>query len=181
MKIALASDLHGQLKTLEFLDYIKTQENPDGIILSGDLSAGDPDFLDLLFAELSKYKNAFIICGNADYENRQIIDSSVFSINQKCKKLKGIKICGLSDYEEAPINSAYLGGSIFVTHRPPVRKLLESKYTNSPSFHISGHLHSAAYAKKYVALTHIQVPTLQDGRYATLESETGAVVFKSVA
>jgi hypothetical protein len=51
---------------------------------------------------------------------------------------------------------------------------------NAPKFHISGHLHKAAFVKKYPSTTHIQVPTLQDAKYAILDTDAGKVEFKEL-
>lgn len=180
MKLALVSDFHGQSRTLDYLKRIRLEEKLDALVASGDLThAGMIDFAEELLLEFEKFKSVFAICGNADLgAARELIESSKYSINQKCRKQEDNLFCGLSFGEERVDVSEELGGSIFITHQPPVRALMDKKYPNSPKIHISGHIHKAAFVKKYVATTHIQVPTLQDGRYAILDTLSSKVEFK---
>lgn len=181
MKLALISDLHGQSKTLSYLEKIIETEHPDGLIISGDItSAGKYDFAHQLVKMFDLVEAVFIVCGNADVDqNKTFLESSEYSIHAKCLSYKRYKFCGLSYPEEVPLIED-LTGSVFVTHRPPVAKLLNLKHPNSPKFHISGHLHNAEFAKKYPSTIHIQVPTLQSGRYGLLELDSGSVKFKSL-
>jgi len=179
VKIALASDLHGQAATLFYLEYILDCEKPDAIILSGDLSSENLEFFRKLEDELKKYPQAFLIGGNADQSISKEIEDSGFSINEKCKRFKDIKLCGLSYPEESTKVSSDLEGAVFVTHRPPVKALMTKQHSGSPRYHISGHLHKLAYRKDYPSVSHIQVPTLQEGRYGLLDTDKDTVEFKT--
>jgi len=182
MKIALVSDLHGQLRTLKYLEQIREKEKPDALILSGDIThAGETEFADSLFEIFDRYKEVYLICGNSDQGAAyKYLELSRYSINQRCHSLGSSKVCGLSFGEEVNSIDSDLSGSIFVTHQPPVQALMNKVYKYSPKFHISGHLHKSAFTKKYPSTIHIQVPTLQDGRYAILDLESAQVEFKVI-
>jgi predicted phosphodiesterase len=182
MKLALISDLHGQPKTLSYLEKIISSERPGGLIISGDItSAGENDFSRELVNLFTAFETVFLVCGNSDTDqNKAFLENSIYSIHAKCRTYKKNKFCGLSYPEDIPLGED-LTNSVFVTHRPPIAKLLKIKHLNSPRFHISGHLHQAAYVREHFSTIHIQVPTLQDGRYGLLELESGLVNFKSVS
>jgi len=182
MKIVIVSDLHAQLRTIEYLREIIDLEKPEALIVSGDItSSGEVNFAEQLFELFKNLEAVFLVCGNADLgEAKDFLETSEYSIDKKCKIYKKIKICGLSYPEETPLVGEDLGGSIFVTHRPPVKALLGAKYPNSPKYHISGHLHTVGFAKKHKATTQIQVPTLQDGKYALFVPEKDLIQFRSI-
>ncbi|MFH1909969.1 MAG: metallophosphoesterase [bacterium] len=182
MKLALVSDLHGQSICLRNLKEVIKLNNPDGIIISGDISSGDTDYIDILFEIFrAGLLEAFIICGNADVGDCQrMIDQSEYSINQKCKSFGKAKICGLCDHEEFLSSPGEIAGSIFVSHRPPVKSLIDKKLDNAPLIHISGHLHTREFTKQYPSTKHIQIPTLQSGKYALLDVDSGDVEFLTI-
>ena len=62
MKLALVSDLHGQSYTLDYLEKIIKKERPDGIVISGDITAGK----DLSFFEKAGIRPA------QDYMGRHV-------------------------------------------------------------------------------------------------------------
>lgn len=184
MKLALISDLHSQKECLKYLEEIISKEKPNGVICSGDITVGD----DLMFLEkvfgLIKENNleGFFIWGNADKENvqKKILESD-YNVHLKRRIIEGQSVFGLSFLDNYPeFDSTQIKDSIFVTHQPPIKKNLELGSVNTPKFHISGHLHKIATVKKYPSTTHIQVPTLMDGKYALLETNTGKVDFAAV-
>jgi Icc-related predicted phosphoesterase len=181
MKLALISDLHGNRKTLGYLESICQDYNVDGVIISGDISSrGETEFLGDLFSILIRRKvSGYMICGNADEgAARKMIDESEFSINQSCTQ--PLMICGICDHEEAPSANLSLAGNIFVSHRPPLQSFLKEKLANAPKFHICGHLHTREIAKQYPSTMLIQVPTLQNRRFAIFDPENKSVRFNSI-
>jgi len=182
MKLVLISDLHGQSICLRYLEKIIKENKPDGVIISGDISSGDSTFIDDLFKIFrANLLEAFIICGNADVDDcRKMIDESDYSINQKCKAFGKTKICGLCDHEEFLSSPSEITEGIFISHRPPIKPLVDKKLENSPKLHISGHLHNKAFKKQYPSTKHIQIPTLQSGKYALLDSCSGDVKFLTI-
>jgi Icc-related predicted phosphoesterase len=184
MRLVIVSDLHGQLKTLKYLNDIIEKEKPGGIIIPGDIThRDDVTFLEKLFEIIRKRKvEAFVISGNSDGANAQkTIDESSYSINLQSKKIDNYNIYGISETEDFAIpDSSKISGSILVTHRPPLKSLLNQKFSNAPKFHINGHIHSGAYVKHYPSTVHIQVPTLQTGRYATFDTHSYKVEFLSI-
>ncbi|MCX6809492.1 MAG: metallophosphoesterase [Candidatus Berkelbacteria bacterium] len=184
MKIALISDLHSQPKTLLYLQQIIDLEKPNAIICAGDITQGDNlDFLDNLFEVFKKSKiEAFLVWGNAEgvLSQRKILESS-YNSHLCLRSSRGEKIFGIADVSDYPIfDTSLLKDAILITHRPPLVSSLNKKMANSPKFHISGHLHKPGFVKKYKATTHIQVPTLQDKRYAILDSANSSVLFCKV-
>ena len=165
MKILLISDLHSQRKTLVALEKILQDHKFDGVIASGDIAQGDDvEFLKNLFSILKKNHLAgFLIWGNSEGElAREFIQKSPYNIHLQKKKLGKLNIVGIAGVNEIPaFDPKILKEAILVTHQPPLRDNLNLKHPNSPKYHLSGHLHFAAYAKNYPATTHIQVPTLQ--------------------
>lgn len=184
MKLVIISDLHGQPKTLKYLDDIIEKEKPGGIIIPGDIThRDDVMFLDQLFRVIKRHKvEAFIIWGNSDEINAQkTITASGYSIHLQLKKADNYNIYGISETDEPVIpESSKISGSILVTHKPPLARMLNSKFSNAPKFHINGHIHSAAYVKRYPSIIHIQVPSLQAGRYTTFDTRSNEVEFLSI-
>jgi len=184
MKLVLISDLHSQRDCIGFFDTIISRENPDGIICSGDVTVDDDlEFLEKVFDLLKKNNLAgYFIWGNADKANVQKkILASDYNIHLKSRNIGDHKIFGLSFLDDYPeFDSTQIKDSIFVTHQPPIKKNLKLPSVNAPKYHISGHLHKISTVVKYPSTTHIQVPTLMDGKYATLEVNTDKVRFKTV-
>ena len=181
MKIVLISDLHSQPKTLAYVEKILALQRPDALIVSGDITTRDDvKFLNDLITIVRRRKTELcLIWGNSDEENvQEAVESSGYSIHLKKRVIDNIGIYGVSE-TDSPIlpDSSAIAGSILVTHRPPLARMLSQKYSGSPRFHISGHIHSRASVKTYPATTHIQVPTLQDGRYAVLDMDRNKVDF----
>lgn len=184
MKLALISDLHSQKICLKYLEKIIKQEDVKAVVSCGDNTVeDDTDFIKKVFSIIKESKKeGFFIWGNSDRENvQEIIKQSDFNIHLQEKTIDSFKIFGLSYLEEYPaFNSSKITGSIFITHQPPIQKALNQKCANAPYMHISGHLHKKAFAKKHPSTTHIQVPTLIDGRYGLLDLNTKLVEFKVV-
>jgi len=184
MKLVIVSDLHGQPKTLQYLDKILKREKPDGLIITGDITnRDDTSFLVELFVLFVKYElSAYLIWGNSDEAKAQImIDSSAYSVNLKSRKAGDFNIYGISETDQPVIpDPAQVSGSILLTHRPPRSGVLNARLSNAPKYHINGHIHSRAYIKKYPSTIHIQVPTLQSGRYAIFYPKKESVKFLSI-
>ncbi len=179
MKLVLISDLHSAQKTLKFIDLIIKRESPEGVIISGDITQNsDTDFLEKIFALFDEHGvNGYVICGNADEGGAStMLHESKYSVNQVCRD----GICGICDHEEALANAGELSGKILVTHRPPLVSILKNKLNNAPEIHISGHLHSRKTAVQYPSTFMVQVPTLQNGEYATLDTKGKKVSFLKV-
>jgi len=183
-KIILISDLHGQEKALVYLQKIIEKENPQALICSGDITHfGDISYLNKFFKLLeSNGLTGFLIWGNSDSQDvQQSIIKSPYNSHLKVRNFMGLKIYGVGLVEEPPkINPADVKDSILITHRPPVKKLIEKNYENAPAYHISGHLHYSKWVKKYPSTVHIQVPSLQTGEYATLLIPSHKVEFESI-
>ena len=181
MKLVIVSDLHGQLKTIKYLEEIITKEFPYGVIIPGDItSRDDTNFLDLLFDVFKKHQTkAFMICGNSDGPDcRMMIEKSGYSINLESVVVGNYHLYGISDSDEPVVpDSSQISGSILVTHKPPLAGVLNQRYSNAPRFHINGHIHSRAFIKRYPSTIHIQVPTLQDRRYAIFDPDKEDVQF----
>lgn len=181
MKILLISDLHSQKKTLVSLERIIERNKPDALICAGDIAQGnDIEFLEKLFGIIEKNKlPSFLIWGNSEGElAREFIINSPYNIHLQRKKLGNLDIVGIAGVDEvAAFDTKILKDAILVTHRPPLKGALNSKYPNSPKYHLSGHLHFAASLKVYPATIHIQVPTLQAGRFGIFEPDQGRVKF----
>ncbi|OQA53224.1 MAG: Calcineurin-like phosphoesterase superfamily domain protein [candidate division WS2 bacterium ADurb.Bin280] len=184
MKLALISDLHSQKACLRSVEKISNQQKIGGIICSGDNTVGDDaEFIRQIFSILKREgKRGFFIWGNSDQENvRKEILENDFNIHLEKKEFLSLKIFGLSYMEDyVAFDSSLVKGSIFVTHQPPIQQALLKKCQNAPLMHISGHLHKKAFVKEYPATTHIQVPTLIDGRYALLDEKTKEVEFEYI-
>jgi len=184
MKIVLISDLHSQPKTLQYLRQIIYFEKPDAVICSGDIAQGDDlVFLDDLFKVIKKSKiTAFVVWGNAEGTLAQEkILSSPYNSHLRLREIHSEKIFGVAEVSEYPnFDTSLLKDSILITHRPPSEASLSKKMANSPKFHISGHLHKLGFVKKHKATTHIQVPTLQDKKYAIFNPTNGSVFFNTL-
>jgi len=183
-KLLLISDLHGQQRALTYLQQIIDEEEPDGVIASGDITtAGDISYFDLLEDMINKNGIAgYIIWGNSDvpYANTYIRKSKL-CIHLKEKKLGKFSIFGLAETDDPIDISDKIGGKILVTHRPPQKELLKRKYMNAPIVHISGHLHTQKSAIQYPSTFHISVPTLQNGDYAIFYPDTKRVEFSHIS
>jgi Icc-related predicted phosphoesterase len=184
MKILIASDLHGRAKTLEYLEAIIKKNRPEALIVPGDVTdRDDVGFLDRLFGLVSKHKlESFIVWGNSDGgEAQRAIDLSVNSSHLRLRKLGKFMVYGISEVDEAIVpDSKAIAGSILITHRPPSLSSLNRKLDNAPLFHINGHIHSRGYLKKYISTTHLQVPSLQLGKYVIFDPERVTAQFLSI-
>ena len=182
--LLLVSDLHGQAFTLKYLKQIIDTEDPDGVVISGDITAGgDTSFFDLLEKVLTDGGvEGFVIGGNSDVPYAiSHINSSRYSAHLKDRKFGKQIIFGLSETDD-PINiSGKIGGKILITHRPPLLNLLKSKFKNAPIVHISGHIHTRKTACQYPSTLHISVPTLQGGEYGMLNVDTMEVRFSRIS
>lgn len=183
-KLVLVSDLHGQPKTLNYLQKIIDKHHPDGVVISGDITTGnDISFFEELESLMDKkHIKGYVIWGNSDlpYANSYIAKSK-YCIHLKSKKIGSYNIFGISEIEEPISTPKEVKGSILVTHKPPAKVLLKNKYKNAPEFHISGHIHSLQTAKQYPATFHISVPTLQDMRFALFTPENKKVIFSKIS
>jgi Icc-related predicted phosphoesterase len=181
VRILLISDLHSQKKTLAALERIIKNHRFDGLICAGDIAQGnDTEFLKKLFGIIKKNKlPSFLIWGNSEDElAREFIINSPYNIHLQRKKLGNLSIVGIAGVGEvAAFDPKILKGAILVTHQPPLKEALNSKHPNSPKYHLSGHLHFAAYSKVYPATIHIQIPTLQAGRFGIFDPEQGQTKF----
>jgi Icc-related predicted phosphoesterase len=181
VKILLISDLHSQKKTLAALERIIKRDKFDGLICAGDIAQGnDIEFLEKLFGIIEKNKlPIFLIWGNSEGElAREFIINSPYNIHLQRKKLGNLSIVGIAGVDEvAAFDTKILKDAILVTHRPPLKRTLNSKYPNSPKYHLSGHLHFAACSRVYPATIHIQIPTLQAGRFGIFDPEQGQTEF----
>jgi Icc-related predicted phosphoesterase len=184
MKILLVSDLHGQSKALQYLEKILGIYSVDGIIISGDITIYSQE---KFFDDLSKIiddKNvpAFMIWGNSDTDEiRARIAASPYNIQLLAKNLGGYKIVGFGETDEPiGIDSNLINGNILVTHRPPLKAMINQPRANAPRFHISGHIHSAARQIEYPSTTHIQVPSLMLGRFAIFNPDKATTKFYQI-
>lgn len=184
MKLALVSDLHNQSKCLDYLVGILDYSKPDAIVCCGDITIGDDiEYLKKIFGVLGKKKcPGFFIWGNSDKENvKKMIFSSSYNAHLKKRHFNGYDFFGLSYMEDYPdFDTSQVKNTIFITHQPPIKQSLTGKSLNTPKFHISGHLHKPAYLKKYALTTHIQVPTLMDGRFAIFDPNYCSVNFEVI-
>lgn len=184
MKLLLITDLHSQKTCIEYLKEILKKEKPQGIIISGDITVSDDThFLQKVFALIEETgAEGFVIWGNADMPQvqKQIL-SSPYNVHLKQRHLDDLTLFGISYMEDYPaFDPSNIKDSILITHQPPLKQNLERPVNNAPQYHISGHLHKAAFVKKYSSTTHIQVPTLMDKRYATFDPTSSTVDFKSI-
>lgn len=183
MKLALVSDLHGQSYTLDYLEKIIKKERPDGIVISGDITAGkDLSFFDKLEYLIRRTgTEGYLIWGNNDIPHaKDRIARSKYCIHLKRREVGEYVIFGLSETQEPIDISNKISGAILVTHRPPNSSLLQKKYHQAPAVHISGHEHNSQRAKQYPATFHIAVPTLQSGRYAVFYPKNKRVIFSKI-
>jgi predicted phosphodiesterase len=184
MKLALVSDLHSQSQCLGRISTILDSYRPNAIVCCGDITVGDDlEYLEKIF-DIMKAKNCpgFFIWGNSDRENvKRKIFASDYNTHLKKRHFKGHDFFGLSYMEDYPnFDTSQVKDTIFITHQPPIRQSLVGKSLNAPKFHLSGHLHKPAYFKKYSSTTHIQIPTLMDGRFAIFNPDDGMVNFETI-
>lgn len=184
MKLALISDLHSRRECPDYLSAIIEKEKPDAVVCSGDITTrNDTEYIKKIFEIINRASlTGFFVWGNSD-ENDVIeeIVKSTFNIHLNKKSYGGYDFFGLSYLDDYPaFDTSEIKGSIFVTHRPPIKANLEIESPNAPLIHISGHLHKPAFVKKYPSTTHIQVPTLMDGRFGILETDEMTVRFKNL-
>jgi len=184
MKLALISDLHGTNTCLAKIETIIVTHRPDAIVISGDITNLDQiDYLDRIFKILRKFsKMAYMIWGNSDFDDaRAKISGSKYNINLTCKNFEGVKIAGMGENDEPQLIAPdVIRNSIFVTHKPPLKSNINRALKNAPQFHISGHLHNIESVTKYPSTTLIQVPTLQNSRFALFDPATAQVEFLTV-
>jgi Icc-related predicted phosphoesterase len=123
-----------------------------------------------------------MIWGNSDGPQAQkMIQNSKYNIHLNLRIIGNNRIIGLSEIDQpVMIDPEKLRGSILVTHKPPLVKLLMKPYANAPKFHISGHLHSIKSVRKFPSVTAIQVPTLQSGEFALFNTKSEKVEFHHV-
>lgn len=182
--LLLVSDLHGQAFTLKYLEQIIDKEKPDGVIISGDITArGDTAFYDLLEKVIRRSKaEGFIVGGNSDVPYAIAhINNSRYSAHLRDRDFGKHVIFGLSETDDPVDISSNIGGKILITHRPPLLNSLKGKFKNAPLVHISGHIHTRKTAHRYPSTLHISVPTLQSGEYAILDTNTMEVEFSRIA
>lgn len=184
MNLALVSDLHGQKTALRNLEKIVGKYEIDGVVISGDITQyDDTAYLEEIFHLFEKTQtNAYMIWGNSDGSLAQkIILNSKYNIHLDLKIAGDQKIIGLSETDQpVVIEPKKLRGNIFVTHKPPLEKLLSRPYANAPKFHICGHLHQVERVNKYPSITTIHVPSLQGGRFALFDTTKEKVKFLGV-
>jgi len=173
MQFALVSDLHGQKSALDYFGQIVENYKVAAVVICGDITQYDDiSYLKKIFLCLKNSKtNAFMVWGNSDGpQAQQAILGSKYNIHLAPKQIGNYKIVGIGETDQpAMIKSEDIKGSILVTHKPPLRKLLIKQYSGAPKFHISGHLHTTKSVKKYPSTTAIQVPTLQNGEFALFD------------
>ena len=169
MKILVLSDSHGERDIIPALAKISEQDKPSGAICCGDITSSKDQvsYLEEMFALFNKRGIPFFtVWGNCDGpKTRRKIAESAHNIHLTQKRLGDYSVFGFVDVEEAPLlNSEAIREAIVVTHRPPLKEALSRKSRNAPAFHISGHLHGAAWLKKYPATCHLQVPAASKTR-----------------
>lgn len=184
MKSVVISDLHSQPSCLVSFEKILIIEKPSLVLCCGDITVHDDIKYFRSLSNLVKDNNARLltIWGNSDEQNVQdVIEGSGSSLHLGKTVIDGIGFIGLgeSDQPIAP-NPADLAGSVFITHKPPVKSLLRQRLQGAPKYHLSGHIHSRAALTRYPSVTHIEVPTLQDERYVVFYPDQGKATFKKI-
>ena len=143
MKLIIASDIHGSLKYTKKLEELINQENPDNIVLLGDLlyhgarNALPEEYSTLEVSNiLNKYSNKIIaVRGNCDSE----VDDMV------------TKFDIMSDYKSIEVD----GINIYLTHGHLINKyehLFQGEYL------ISGHTHVYNLEGKHLNPGSIGIP-----------------------
>ena len=145
MKLIIASDIHGSLKYTKKFEELISKENPDKIILLGDLlyhgarNALPDEYSTMEVANiLNKYSNRIIaVRGNCDSE----VDDMVTDFDI------------MSDYKSIDID----GTTIYLTHGHLINKY-EQLFQNN--YLISGHTHVYNLEGKHLNPGSIGIPKL---------------------
>ncbi len=188
MKIILISDTHSNNACLAQLKQLIKLEKPDGLICCGDICQGDDlDYLEKFFSCLESVPKSFLITGNNDGANvRRRVWDSKHSAQLVKRKIGKDYVFGISDGEILDeFDSADIAGTILLTHRPPLKNILETPFANAPKYHLSGHLHSQYGLVKYAATTHIKIPSFQKypdglGMYGLFDPDSNTVKYKKI-
>lgn len=124
MKLIIASDIHGNLKYTNKLDELIQRENPDKIILLGDLYYHGPrnqipDEYDAMAVcqSLNKYKDKIIsVRGNCDAEVDNMISEFELSKDYEEIELDGIKFFITHGHLFSKLNDIIKDNYVFCGH-----------------------------------------------------------------
>lgn len=193
MKVLVVSDLHGQLKTLEWIDAQLCHNRYSAVFCCGDLcNAHDPN--NLLFADqfikliTRKHQTPlYLIHGNQETAAiRLLYQHKDVTVHLREKKLGQYRVVGVGFGELMPSETDFASGKILLTHEPfpaaLIKKMINAGHiANAPLWHFSGHLHQLEKVHLIDQTIFVQVPTAQHNRAAVADLGTKKVTFIDLA
>jgi len=158
MRILAISDVHGDTEKVKKLSYLIEKNNPDVIVVAGDLTQfGPKNVADKVISELIKSgKKVLAITGNGDPpEIDDVLNRKNVQLGSKVVTVGSTGFVGFSGGE-----TVHLGGSSFVTRYEPLD--LKLRYLKSKKKVVVSHLPPKGTKDKIFSGQHVGSEFLRD-------------------
>ena len=204
MKFLVVSDLHGNTSVADWVNSVAEEEDADFVLILGDITNfGPKETADKILGSIKK--DTYSLPGNCDpHSVLESISKFSIDMHGKTADIDGFRIVGLGGSNPTPFNTPFemdedtiykmlrpisKKGMILMVHAPPfgVNDMIPAgfnvgsksiqKIVNEfrPILVLSGHIHEDFGIKHIDGTTFINPGPAQDGMYALVEVDDGAV------